>query len=185
MGFKRGGKEDMKPVICIFLTENRNGPMYFGTNAECKKTIEINPEYEYIFIDIGIAGDELDCKRSKYNDYKNVRFVKISETFFKDTNMTSTMERVESAIFLIWNDYLKSQKMPYKKAGFDHCVWSNERYAHKINDLISALCTNKKPILHRSADPGFSQYGAFNIYRYEDMSEEELFNRETERVAVI
>jgi hypothetical protein len=175
----------MKPVVCIFLTENRNGPMYFGTTAECKKNLEINPDYEYLFVDIGIAGDELDCKRSKYSEHKNVRFVQIVESFFKDTKMTSTMERVESAIFLVWNDYLKNQKMPYKKAGFDYCVWANERYANKIDDLILAASSDKQPILYRSAEPGFSQYGAFNIYRYEDMSEEELFNRETERVAVV
>lgn len=185
MGSKYRGHQKMKPVICIFLTENRNGPMYFGTHSECKKTIEINSKYEYMFIDIGVSGDELDCKRSQYGDYANVRFVKIVESFFKDTKMMSTMERVESAIFLVWNDYLKNQKMPYKKAGFDHCVWSNERYAHKIEELISAVSENKEPILYRSPELGFSQYGAFNIYRYEDMSEEELFNRETERVALI
>jgi hypothetical protein len=175
----------MKPVICIFLMENRNGPLFFGTASECKNELEINPDYQYIFVDIGISGDELDCKRSIYGSLQNVRFVKILESFFEDTKMLSEKERLESSIFLIWNDYLKNQKMPYKKAGFDYCVWSNEKYSHKISDLISAALKNTKPVLYRSEDDGFSQYGAFNIYRYEDISEDELFNREKERLEFV
>jgi hypothetical protein len=175
----------MKPVVCIFLMEHRNGPLFFGTQAECKSNLEINPDYQYIFVDIGISGDELDCKRSIYGSFQNVRFVKIVDSFFQDTKMLSSMERLESGIFLIWNDYLKNQKMPYKKAGFDYCIWSNERYIHKIPELISATLKNKNTVLYRSEEGGFSQYGIFNIYRYEDISEDELFNREKERLSFV
>ena len=186
MGGKYGGGKEMKCVICIMLTENRSGPMNFGTfDAECRKNIDINPDHEYIIVDMGISGDEMECKQKVYSEYANVRFVAVSNGFYEDAKMTSVIERVESSIYLIWNEYIKNPKLQYKNSDHKHMVWTNDFGNDTINRVINSITFTQNKILHRSNCLGFSPYGGFKVSDYEGIMMEELFNTNSEKLAFV
>jgi len=176
----------MKCVVCILLKEHRDGPMNFGTfNAECKKNIEINDNHEYMFVDMDLSGDELECKKSVYSEHKNVRFIKVVPSFYESIKMISTVERVESSIFLVWNEYLKNPKMQYKDSDHKHFIWIGDTNGDKVEQIMKSFEINSDKIIHRSDIDGFSPYGGFKISDYEDIMMEELFNTDKKRIAFV
>jgi hypothetical protein len=185
MDIKYRSHQTIKPVVCIFLTEHRNGPIFFGTTSDCKQKLDIKPEFEYIFIDIGLSRDEMNCIKFCYGKYKNVRFVEITDWFFQKTKMLKEKERIESGLFIIWHDYLMSQKFDYKNRGYNFCAWTTEKYLDKANDVIESAKKNPGAILYRSDSDNFSNYGGFMIFNYEMITEGELFNTEKNRIQIV
>jgi hypothetical protein len=186
VGSKYGGGQAMKCVVCVLLKEHRDGPMNFGTfNAKCRKNIEIKDSHEYLFVDIGLSGNEMDCKKELYGEYKNVRFITILPDFYKTIKMDTLDERIESSIYLVWHEYLKNPKMQYKNSPHEHFIWIGDNNGDKIDKLEKSLEINNDKILHRSERHGFSQYGAFKISSYEDIMMEELFNTDDKRLAFV
>lgn len=175
----------MKPVICVFITEHRNGPIFFGTTSDCKQRLEIDPETEYIFVDIGTSGNEMDCIKESYGKFSNVRFVEISEWYFQRTKMIALKERIEASIFILWHDYVSSKNFNYKNNGYNFLVWTTDKYLDKPSQIISAAKNDPKPILYRSEEEGFSNYGGFMVFNYEMITEEELFNKEKNRLHIL